>query len=35
MAFWWLDHYVGLHRYLRSAGRCVLENSRLVVFALP
>ncbi len=33
-AFWWLDHYTGLHRYLRSAFRCVLENDRLVVFDL-
>jgi hypothetical protein len=34
MAFWWLEQYPGLHRHLRSAGRCILENSRLVVFAL-
>ena len=34
MAFWWLEQYPGLHRHLRSAGRCILENNRLVVFAL-
>src|SRR5262249_47993132 len=33
-AFWWLDHYSGLHDYLRSAFRCVLEDDRLVVFDL-
>ncbi|MBM4464923.1 MAG: glycosyltransferase [Chloroflexi bacterium] len=33
-AFWWLDHYAGLHRHLRSAYRCALENDRLVVFDL-
>lgn len=33
-AFWWLDHYRELHRYLRSEFRCVLENDRLVVFDL-
>jgi hypothetical protein len=33
-AFWWLDHYDGLHRHLRSAYRCVLKNDRLVVFDL-
>jgi hypothetical protein len=31
-AFWWLEHYAGLHRHLRSTCRCVLENDRLVVF---
>lgn len=33
-AFWWLDYYAGLHRYLRSHFRCVLENERVVVFDL-
>lgn len=33
-AFWWLDYYTELHRYLRSEFRCVLENDRLVVFDL-
>lgn len=33
-AFWWLDHYAGLHRHLRSRFRCVLENDRLVMFDL-
>ena len=33
-AFWWLEYYSGLHQYLRSRFRCVLENDRLVVFDL-
>jgi hypothetical protein len=33
-AFWWLDHYAGLRRYLHSNFPCVLENDRLVVFDL-
>jgi glycosyltransferase involved in cell wall biosynthesis len=33
-AFWWLDHYAGFHRYLRSRFPCVLENERLVAFDL-
>ncbi len=33
-AFWWLEHYSGLHRHLRSEFSCVLENDRLVVFDL-
>jgi glycosyltransferase involved in cell wall biosynthesis len=33
-SFWWLDHYAGLHRHLRSRFRCLLENERLVVFDL-
>ena len=33
-AFWWLEHYAGLHRYLRMFFTCVLENERLVVFRL-
>jgi len=33
-AFWWLDHYAGLRRYLRSNFPCVVENDRLIVFDL-
>jgi hypothetical protein len=33
-AFWWLEYYAGLHRYLRSRFRCLLENERIVVFDL-
>ncbi len=33
-AFWWLDHYLRFHRYIRGRYRCVLENDRLVVFDL-
>jgi hypothetical protein len=31
--FWWLRHYTGLHRRLRTY-RCLLENDRLVVWTL-
>jgi hypothetical protein len=33
-AFWWLNHYSGLHEHLRSQFRSVLENDRLLVFDL-
>lgn len=33
-AFWWLDYYIELNRYLRSSFRCVLQNERIVVFDL-
>ena len=33
-SFWWLEHYAGLRRYVRSFFPCVLENERLVVFRL-
>lgn len=33
-AFWWLDYYSGLRNYLSSNFRCVLDNSRLIVFDL-
>jgi hypothetical protein len=33
-AFWWLERYPGLESQLRSAGRCVLENERVVAFDL-
>jgi glycosyltransferase involved in cell wall biosynthesis len=32
--FWWLQHYQEFHQVLRACHRCVLENERLVVFAL-
>jgi hypothetical protein len=33
-AFWWLDYYAELHKYLRSHYRCVQENDHVVVFEL-
>lgn len=33
-AFWWIEYYCGLHRYLRSYFRCMLENDCVVVFDL-
>jgi len=33
-AFWWLDYYTGLRQYLGSHFRCLVENSRLVLFDL-
>jgi peptidoglycan/xylan/chitin deacetylase (PgdA/CDA1 family) len=33
-AFWWLDFYSELNRYLRSRFQCVMENDRLVIFDL-
>jgi len=33
-AFWWLDYYTGLNRYLRSKYRCLCENERIIVFDL-
>jgi glycosyltransferase involved in cell wall biosynthesis len=33
-AFWWLDHYRELSRYLRERFRCLADNERLVVFDL-
>jgi len=33
-SFWWLEHYAGLRRHLRSFFPCVLENERLIVFRL-
>jgi glycosyltransferase involved in cell wall biosynthesis len=33
-AFWWLQHYRGLHQHLRATYRCVLENDQVVVFDL-
>ncbi len=33
-AFWWLDHYAGFERYLRSHFACVCESDNLVAFDL-
>jgi glycosyltransferase involved in cell wall biosynthesis len=33
-AFWWLEHYAGFHRHLRSRHRCVHESEHLVAFDL-
>jgi len=33
-AFWWLEYYSGLQRYLRSTFRCLLENDGIAIFAL-
>jgi tetratricopeptide (TPR) repeat protein len=33
-AFWWLEHYAGLHRHLYARYPCLLQNPRLVVFDL-
>ena len=33
-AFWWIDYYSRLRNYLSLNFRCVLHNSRLVVFDL-
>jgi hypothetical protein len=33
-AFWWLDHYAGLHAHLRAQYRHVLETERVVIFDL-
>lgn len=33
-AFWWLDYYSKLRNYLSSNFRCILHNSRLIVFDL-
>ena len=33
-AFWWIDYYSKLRNYLSSNFRCVLQNSRLIVFDL-
>ncbi len=33
-AFWWLEHYAGLHRHVRSKFPCVLDNDRVIAFDL-
>ena len=32
--FWWLQHYSGFNRYLRSEFRCAVKNDFLIVFDL-
>jgi len=32
--FWWLNHYQGLNRHLRSKYRCGLDNEALIIFDL-
>jgi hypothetical protein len=34
-AFWWLDYYTKFHRHLRTHCKCLLEDERLLIFALP
>lgn len=31
---WWLDHYAGLHAYLRATTLCARDNQRVVIFDL-
>jgi SAM-dependent methyltransferase len=33
-AFWWLEHYAELNRWIRSRFRCVAENDRIIAFDL-
>jgi glycosyltransferase involved in cell wall biosynthesis len=33
-AFWWLQHYHGFAKRVRTSCRCLLENERIVVFDL-
>jgi len=33
-AFWWLDHYSGLRKFLQSRFQCILKNDAAVVFDL-
>jgi len=33
-AFWWLEHYSGFHRYLRSEFRCTQKDDCLILFDL-
>jgi hypothetical protein len=33
-AFWWLEYYSGLREHLQSSYRCMLSNSRLLVYDL-
>jgi hypothetical protein len=33
-AFWWLEHYTGLHRHLETTGRRLLDSEWSVVFDL-
>ncbi len=33
-AFWWLESYSGLHRYLRDNASCTVENDAVLIFEL-
>lgn len=33
-AFWWLDYYADLHRYLETRFPCVLRDDRLIIYDL-
>ena len=33
-AFWWLDHYSGLHQHLQARYRRILVDERLIIFSL-
>jgi hypothetical protein len=33
-SFWWLEHYVGFHRYLQEKFKCVLSGDNVIVFEL-
>jgi hypothetical protein len=33
-SFWWLDHYAGLNRHLRSLFRCEAQTDRQIIFDL-
>lgn len=33
-SFWWFKHYSGFYSYLKSNFQCIIENSRLVIFAI-
>jgi hypothetical protein len=33
-AFWWLDHYPSFRDFLRAESDCLIDNERVVVFAL-
>jgi hypothetical protein len=33
-AFWWLEYYSGMHHYLKSNYKCIVNNERLIGFSL-
>jgi hypothetical protein len=33
-AFWWLEHYAGLSRYVRGHFPCLFQNDRIITFDL-
>ncbi len=33
-AFWWLEYYSGMHHYLQSNYKCLVDNERLIGFDL-